>query len=411
MLSFSQSIKYAREVVNTLCDSHMDGRGYVKKGDLRAAQFVASEFKKAMLKKYSENYFQNFTLSVNTFPGKMDVRMDNQYLIPGQDYLIDPGSPGVSGTFLTISLRVDEMLNDSVWNAKVKSATDKFIIVEAYDKNTLRTDENKKVKDVIRFLQYTPQPLARGIIVITDDKLTWSGSTVLYNRPTLFLKTGIVKKPINRIELDIENKFISSYKTQNVIGYLEGDHTDSLLVYTAHYDHLGMMGKSTMFPGANDNASGVAMMLSLMQYYMKHKPKYSTVFMAFGAEELGLLGSKYFIEHPLFSLASIKFLMNFDMAGTGDEGIQVVNGKIYKQKFDLMTQINKDFNLVAQVKIRGEACNSDHCMFYSKGVPSFFIYTIGGIQAYHDIYDKSQTLPFTDFEDYFKLMVEFIKQL
>ena len=135
------------------------------------------------------------------------------------------------------------------------------------------------------------------------------------------------------------------------------------------------------------------------------------MFIAFAAEEIGLVGSKYFTDHPLFPLAKIKFLLNFDLAGTGDDGIQVVNGKIYQKKFDLMTRLNDQDKLLKQIKIRGEACNSDHCMFHTKGVPCFFIYTLGGIQAYHDIYDRPETLPLTDYQDYFTLLVKFIDNL
>jgi aminopeptidase YwaD len=77
----------------------------------------------------------------------------------------------------------------------------------------------------------------------------------------------------------------------------------------------------------------------------------------------------------------------------------------------LISTINAEKRLVKQIKNRGEACNSDHCMFYKKGVPCFFIYTLGGIQAYHDVHDKAETLPLTDFEDYFKLIVEFINHI
>ena len=141
------------------------------------------------------------------------------------------------------------------------------------------------------------------------------------------------------------------------------------------------------------------------------KPKYTLVFIAFAGEEIGLIGSKFFTEHPIFPLSKIKFLLNFDMAGTGEDGIQIVNGKIYQQKFDLITRLNEQDKLLKQVKIRGEACNSDHCMFYTKGVPCFFIYTLGGIQAYHDIYDRAETLPLTEFEDYFKLVVAFVSNM
>ena len=125
-------------------------------------------------------------------------------------------------------------------------------------------------------------------------------------------------------------------------------------------------------------------------------------------KSLVLLGSKHFVESPLFDLSKIKFLLNFDISGTGDDGIQVVNGSVYRDQFDRLKKINEEQELLSQVKIRGAACNSDHCMFDSKGVPNFFIYTLGGIQAYHDIYDKSETLPLTEFEDYFRLVVAFV---
>ncbi|NJM26539.1 MAG: hypothetical protein HC859_14735 [Bacteroidia bacterium] len=84
---------------------------------------------------------------------------------------------------------------------------------------------------------------------------------------------------------------------------------------------------------------------------------------------------------------------------------------MYQQLFDKLTSINEANHLVKQVKIRGEACNSDHCMFYRKDVPCFFIYTLGGIQAYHDVFDKAETLPLTVFENYMKLMTAFIETL
>jgi Zn-dependent M28 family amino/carboxypeptidase len=180
-----------------------------------------------------------------------------------------------------------------------------------------------------------------------------------------------------------------------------------MIVLMAHYDHFGKMGKA-LFPGANDNASGVAMLLSLACYFSQHQPEYTTVFIAFGAEEIGLVGSKYFVEHPPFDLDKIKFLMNFDLAGTGDEGIQVVNGSVYQSEFDRLKALNSESEYLPQVKIRGSACNSDHCSFDQKGVPGFYIYTLGGIRAYHDIYDKYETLPFTEFEDYFQLVTEFL---
>lgn len=407
----AQDLPYAKSVVATLASDQMKGRGYVDKGDRKAADFIAEEFRKAGLKKFGKNYFQLFNTPVNSFPASMQLMVNGKPLIPGEDFLIDAGSPGIKGTFETITLSADELLNDQQWQSKVRSASGKIIIVNAFSAETYDKDQQKRIQIVKEFLQYGADNPAKATIILSTAKLTWSGATKVLPRPIFTVKASSIVESVSTIELNVENKFFKSYESQNVVGYLEGLEKDSLIVLTAHYDHLGMMGSNTIFPGANDNASGVAFLLNLVKFYSAQQPKYTMVFIAFAAEEIGLIGSHYFTEHPCFPLSKIKFLINFDMAGTGDDGIQVVNGKIHQSKFDLLMKINNEGSLMKQVKIRGEACNSDHCMFHQKGVPCFFIYTLGGIQAYHDIYDKAETLPFTDFEDYFKLVTGFIAKL
>ena len=131
--------------------------------------------------------------------------------------------------------------------------------------------------------------------------------------------------------------------------------------------------------------------------------------MAFSAEEVGILGSKHYVENPLFPLNQIRFLINCDISGTGDEGITVVNGTIHKKQFKKLAKINLKKNYLSKVKVRGRAANSDHFWFSQRQVPAFFIYTLGGIKAYHDIYDKGETLPLTAFEAYLNLLIDFIR--
>jgi Zn-dependent M28 family amino/carboxypeptidase len=167
------------------------------------------------------------------------------------------------------------------------------------------------------------------------------------------------------------------------------------------------MGGSTYFPGANDNASGVAMLLNLAKYYAANPPAYSVAFIAFAGEEAGLIGSKYFTENPLLALSSIRFLINVDLVGTGEEGITVVNASEFAKEFDLLNKINDSQQLITKINARGKAANSDHYWFTEKGVPAFFIYTLGGIAAYHDVMDKAETLPLTEYSDLFRLIVGF----
>ncbi len=214
--------------------------------------------------------------------------------------------------------------------------------------------------------------------------------------------------PVASVDIHIENKYIGEYRTQNVAGYIPGTACpDSFLVYTAHYDHLGMMGKGTFFPGANDNASGTALMLGLARYFSRHPQRYSVVFIGFTGEEAGLLGSGFFADHPLIRLANIKFLVNLDLVGTGVDGITVVNATEFPDQFKMLSQINDTGRYLVNIKKRGKACNSDHCPFYTRGVPCFFIYTLGGIAAYHNLDDRPETLPLTSFEGLTKLLIAF----
>jgi aminopeptidase YwaD len=206
---------------------------------------------------------------------------------------------------------------------------------------------------------------------------------------------------------------VKKHKTQNVVGFIEGSkYPDSFFVFTAHYDHVGMMGKDVMFPGANDNASGTAMIIDLARHYSQNKPEISIVFIAFSGEEAGLYGSRYFSEHPLFPLENIKLLINLDMVGTGSDGIAFVNGSVFPDLFEIVNKINEEKKYLKRLKVRGEACNSDHCFFYKKGVPAFFIYSMGKEHMhYHNVYDKADILPLTKYDEIFKLLTNFVAKL
>lgn len=357
----AQDMPYARHLVDTLASPAFWGRGYTNNGMAKAADFIEAEFKKAGLQPFDGRYQQVFHYPVNTFPSKMEVSIDGRSLRPGVDFIVSPESRGMSASG------------------------------KLYNQDSIRFfDSKNKIEVVLR------------------DKLTWGvlGEVSPYTRIEV-LKQTVGKKPA-RISVNIENKFIPKFQASNVIGYIRGtEQPDSLLVIAAHYDHLGGMGATTYFPGANDNASGVALLISLAKHYAAHPLRYSVAFIAFGGEEAGLRGSEHFIKHPLFSIDKIRFLINLDLTGTGDEGIAVVNATVFKQDFEKLNEIIQTESLFARVKQRGKAANSDHYWFTERGVPSFFIYAMGGIQAYHDVHDKAETLPLTEFEDLFRLIVGF----
>lgn len=405
----AQVLPYAKEVVQKLSSEDFKGRGYVEKGDKIAAGFIRDEYKRLRLLSYTKDYFQKFDISVNTFPKEIKLELNGQKLNAGYDYLVSPGSPPVKGTFDVVPLSIEEIMSDQLLGAKLRSSAGKFIVTDSYNKEDFTKEQLERIQGVIGFLKYHPNNPAAGTIELSSEKLTWHGAQQQYPKPSFTVFADSVNIPITKIKVDLKSKLEKKFTTQNIAGYIEGDNQDSLIVIMAHYDHFGKMG-SALFPGANDNASGTAMLLSLARYYSENTPSYNIVFIAFGGEEIGLLGSNYFVENPLFDLSKVKFLLNFDLAGTGDEGIQVVNGSVYRDKFDQLSNINEEQELLPQVKIRGSACNSDHCAFDEVGIPGFYIYTLGGTRAYHDVYDRFETLPFTEFEDYYTLMVEFLEE-
>ena len=93
------------------------------------------------------------------------------------------------------------------------------------------------------------------------------------------------------------------------------------------------------------------------------------------------------------------------------DGITVVNATEFEAEFKKLQALNSEKNYLKEIKPRGKAANSDHYWFSEKGVPAFFIYTLGGIKAYHDIDDKAATLPLTEFEDCFLLIKDFVDDL
>jgi len=361
---FAQDAAYVRKMVNVLSSPAMWGRGYTKDGMKKAADFLSSEYKKIGLVPMGEDFKQAFSFPVNTFPGKILVEINGKVLRPGKDFIISNASPSITQS-----------------GALQKIDSTHFIV-----------NPNLKVE--------------------LKDKLTWSVATEVSKETTIEVNrkdfTGIPKQ----IKVEIENQFIENFQAANVCGFVKGTkYPDSILMITAHYDHLGGMGRSTYFPGANDNAAGVATLLSLANYYKANPQPYSIGFICFAAEEAGLIGSRYFVENPLIPLSSIKFLINLDLVGTGESGMTVVNASVYPKAFSLLNKINDEQKLISKINPRGKAANSDHYFFTEKGVPAFFIYTQGGPTAYHDVFDQPETLPLTEYKDLFKLIVNFNKAI
>jgi aminopeptidase YwaD len=406
-----QDSAYAREIIRRLCDKSMHGRGYVRNGDHKAANYIRKQYENDGILPFETGFYQSFPISANTFPGAMKVSLNRKLLVPGRDFIVDPASPGLKGSFIPLCLDASDILKGKS-DTLASHAGNRVLIVDSRNLATEKPDVKRLWNEWINSQLYNNPFKIRALIEITDEKLIFGAATQLSLIPLITIRGTAFINPVTSLDIHIRNKFDEEYRTGNVVGYIPGTSCpDSFLVYTAHYDHLGRMGKGMFFPGANDNASGTSMMLVLARYFSRHPQRYSVAFIGFTGEEAGLLGSGFFVNHPLFSLMKIKFLVNLDLVGTGIDGITVVNATEFPGKFELLSQINDTGSYIINIKKRGKACNSDHCPFYTNGVPCFFIYTLGGIAAYHNLDDRPETLPLTAFDGLTRLLIEFGERL
>ncbi len=412
---YSQDTAYVRSIVNSLSSAEMFGRAYINKGDSLAADFLASEFKKWNVQSFEKNYYQDFFIATNTYPGKMSLIInDSLPLNTFFDFRIVPSSKGLHGTFEFKEVPYKELTSDRKLRKRFKkndysNSVVYFDFSKASEKERKSTKfQNHKMLATINIFN------SRGIVIVDKTLPAWGLSAGRTLRPDILINVLAEKFPKNskKINLDVENKYYPSCKTQNVIGFIKGKHEpDTFIVFGAHYDHLGMMGSDVYFPGANDNASGTATVLDLARHYSQpeNQPYYSMAFMLFSAEEAGIIGSKFYTENPYFPLKKIKFMMNFDMVGAGEKGLAVVNAIPNEKAFSLIDSLNTQYQLFPTLRKGGEAANSDHHFFHANGVPAFFFFTMGDSGPYHHPFDDSNRLTLLGYPNLFKIITKFVE--
>ena len=189
---------------------------------------------------------------------------------------------------------------------------------------------------------------------------------------------------------------------RNVIGFLDNK-AENTVVIGAHFDHLGYGGDGSLYRdsikaihnGADDNASGVAVMLNLISKLKKKNTSNNYLFMAFSGEEMGLLGSNYFVKNPTIDTKSISYMINMDMVGRLKDSALAVYGTgtspVFKQT--LKTQ-NNNFRLIQKESGVGP---SDHTSFYLADIPVLHFFT-GQHSDYHKPSDDVETLNYDGME-------------
>lgn len=241
-------------------------------------------------------------------------------------------------------------------------------------------------------------------------------SIAMSRKPASFIIPGVV----GDIRINVAKDTVVS---SNIVGYIEGSDPqlkNEVVMFTAHYDHVGKDGAGNIYNGANDNASGSVGLLNIASAFasLEKKPARSTVFFWTTGEEEGLHGSTYYAEHPLFPLEKTVATINFDMIGrsrrdtdkgasptgqidiTGPDTIKVISGADYSKLVSLASEACRESGIHMIDEGKGtHFSGSDHYPFYRKGIPVLFFFS----GLHRDYHKPSDDFEFIDFDKLMKV--------
>ena len=253
-------------------------------------------------------------------------------------------------------------------------------------------------------LAHTGIAFSKGMIYthvdpsMVDELVTKAG----YTRDGLKKQISEKQKPCSfntgcRLNMDVVTRHYPYATTCNVIGVIKGVDTTSSIVLGAHLDHLGNNG--LIFPGALDNASGVALQLAVAKALAASgiKPEKNIVFAFFGAEERGIKGAIHYLNHPTFPLDKTMCMLNIDMVGNGN-GLSVWGAESFPAVAKIFAQVNdrwlhREFEVTPYERAVSYS-QADGDEFSKRGIPALYIATTEELKPmyYHDPRDRAETL-------------------
>lgn len=455
-----------------LASDEFEGRETGTTGEEKARTYIADMFKSYGLPPVGDNgtYFQafsymaenweNITLKINgndfshldkyySIPAKnSDLELNTQEVlflgygiddekysdykgqkVNGKTLIIFDGEPKKGGTYL-----ISDSENPSDWTTdhdlKLKAAKENgakavFIVSENFE--NLKTEVRQQIvsrRKKMGWGENAAVNYANSCVISTEIAKAITGSN--YSKMNKLInkinKKGKSKSLAISANIDlVQKKKIKQLTGKNVIGFIEG--TDEKLkneyvFLTAHYDHIGMKG-GKIFNGADDNGSGTSALLEIAQALSQAKengwgPRRSVVVMLVSGEEKGLLGSKYYVENPIFPLENTIVDINVDMIGRVDDKhagnpnyIYVIGAdrlstelhEINEEANARYTQLELDYTYNEESDPNRYYYRSDHYNFAEKGIPAIFYFN-----GTHDDYHRAtDTIEKIDFEKMHKI--------
>jgi hypothetical protein len=386
LLAFGMAgeLENLKKDVHFLASETCKGRGMNGDGIYQAEEYINRELQKVGL----DVRIQDVSYKQNIVLDKPICVINGDTLRPGYDFIPHPFSASADKRYLSENIEYV----DSTALARVRelrhlssaSSARRYLI-----KKSKRKDREK-------------------LLLFDGDYPLISRQSKRSKRAVLQVNGDYLKEPIQWVYMHNQTEY-KKVTTHNIITVITGTTVqDSAICLSAHYDHMGALG-DMYYPGANDNASGVAVLLALARYYAENPPPVTLVFCFFTGEEQGLKGSWAYVKKPVFPLKNVIMAINLDMVGSGLEGYGIVGGNDQPADISIFEDI-REANHIGNLKLRHNSPNSDHYPFSDKGVPALFFYASGGEQPYHHPDDIPGTLDWKTLENTVLLMKNYIER-
>jgi hypothetical protein len=427
-----------RKDVHYLASDEMKGRLTGTPEARKAAEYIASEFRKSGLQ-LPPDYntpFQSFEFTSGIQLGSSNslIWNDHAYILKKDFIPIGFSEDGkissASVVFAGFGIRAPDLNHDSYEGLDVKG---KIVVCYRFGPDGKDPKSPFSRFYPIRYKSIVARDLGAAALLIIaentrDDELLQLRRDSTFGTagiPVISVKQSVIAEwlkssgnqlpnsedphtdlsfELNHIQVSLSSDLVrEKSKSENVLGWLPASNsTKETLIIGAHYDHLGLGAEGSLSPkwgevhnGADDNASGVSGLLEMARFFgsRKEQLKRNVLFIAFGGEELGVLGSAHFVKHPAVPLEKVVAMLNMDMIGRLRDKKLVVGGTGTSPAWKrMLTDLNTgDLKIAFQEDGYGP---SDHSVFYSKDIPVLFFFT-GSHAEYHRPEDDANKIEYS----------------
>lgn len=412
-LSYSQKLKKAdRKIVESiqknvvfLADDRLEGRRAGTDGEKAAYEYIIGQFKSAGIAPKGDNgsFLQAFEINDGKKIGSATFfKVNGKAMQTGKDYfpLTFSANAVIPETPVAISLSE----KGAPWFKDIE------IVLEENENNPhfdiyeyIRKEAGIAAqKGATALIIFNGEDKKDGIEFVPKDRSETSSIPVLYL--TRNGKENYLKEAAALYEIELKVSLAEARRTgHNVVGYINNNAANTVII-GAHYDHLGygedgnsMVRDETrqIHNGADDNASGTAVLIELGKLLAKSRAKNNNyLLIAFSGEELGLLGSKYYTDHSTIDLSNANYMINLDMVGRlDDKNTVTVGGYGTSPLWSDVVHSQKKVPFTIKTDSSGTG-PSDHTSFYRKNIPVLFFFT-GTHSDYHKPSDDSDKINYT----------------